>query len=113
MNNCICETKKQKNIYRVLCVTFAVIDCLLLCLICVMMNTETEKPAQIIEEKPSRVVLEFEGQPEVGNDIMCFDPITGHVYSCFERSDGNVQIRINPEGNRVIWLFIDERTEEK
>lgn len=108
MNNCICETKKQKNIYRLLCVIFAVIDCLLLGLICVIISMTSEKT----EEKTS-VNMVFEGQPEVGNDIMCFDPITGHVYSCFERSDGNFQIRINPEGNRVIWLFIDERTEEK
>lgn len=112
MNNCSCETKKQKNIYRLLCVIFAVIDCLLLCLVCVMMNTEAEKPTQAIEEKTHSVVLGFEEQPEVGNDIMCFDPITGHVYSCFERSDGNVQIRINPEGNRVIWLYLERNVEE-
>lgn len=105
--NCICETKKQKNIYRLLCVIFAVIDCLLLCLVCVIMNTETEKPTQTIEEKPRNVVLKFEEQPEVGNDILCYDPFTGHVYSCFERSDGNVQLRINPEGNYCISLLIE------
>lgn len=47
-------------------------------------------------------------QPSVGNDILCIDPATGHVYSCFIREDGNVQLRINPEGNLVIAYMLED-----
>lgn len=102
-----CKDAMIAKKYRILCVLFALIDCLLLGLICVIISMTSGKT----EEKTS-VNMVFEEQPEVGNDIMCFDPITGHVYSCFERSDGNVQIRINPEGSRVIWLFIEEKVRQ-
>lgn len=46
-------------------------------------------------------------QPPVEDDILCYDYATGHVYSCFVRDDGNVQLRINPEGNLVIAKLIE------
>ena len=52
-------------------------------------------------------VAEFEEQPFVANDILCFNPALGHVYSCFPREDGHVQIRINPEGNWIITQTLD------
>lgn len=94
------RTQKQLSIYRVLSISFALVCCLLLLCICVMMNQDSE-----YQRYP--VALVFEQQPDVGQDRLCFDPATGHVYSCFVRTDGNFQIRINPEENRVIAYYIE------
>lgn len=92
--------QKQLNIYRVLSIAFALVCCLLLLCICAMINQDSK-----YQRYP--VALVFEKQPDVEQDRLCFDPATGHVYSCFERTDGNLQIRINPEENRVISYYIE------
>ena len=49
-------------------------------------------------------------QPPIEEDLLCYDYATGNVYKCFTREDGNIQLRINPEGNLVIARTIE--TEE-
>jgi hypothetical protein len=39
--------------------------------------------------------------------ILCIDRALGVVYSCFENEQGNIEIKINPEGNRVIAGTVD------
>ena len=39
--------------------------------------------------------------------ILCVDRALGVVYSCFENEQGNIEIKINPEGNRVIAGTVD------
>lgn len=39
--------------------------------------------------------------------ILCIDRALGVVYSCFENAQGNIEIKINPEGNRVIAGTVD------
>lgn len=59
---------------------------------------------EAIENQPTYVE---QTQPAVEDDILCYDYATGHVYKCFKRDDGNVQLRINPEGNLVIAKLIE------
>lgn len=40
-------------------------------------------------------------QPDVADDLLCYDYVNGCVYTCYYIEDGNVQLRINPEGNLV------------
>ena len=40
-------------------------------------------------------------------NILCIDRALGVVYSCFENEDGRIEIKINPEGNRVIVGTVD------
>ena len=39
--------------------------------------------------------------------ILCIDRALGVVYSCFENESGHIEIKINPEGNRVIAGTVD------
>ena len=64
----------------------------------------TDKILEAIEDQPTYVE---QTQPPVEDDILCYDYATGHVYSAFVRDDGNVQLRINPEGNLVIAKLIE------
>lgn len=61
---------------------------------------------------PETTELTIEGatQPDVENDILCYDYVNGCAYSCYYKEDGNVQLRINPEGNLVFSkvLSLDE-----
>lgn len=59
---------------------------------------------EAIEDQPAYIE---QTQPPVEDDILCYDYATGHVYSAFVRDDGNVQLRINPEGNLVIAKLIE------
>lgn len=63
-----------------------------------------DKILEAIEDQPAYVE---QTQPPVEDDILCYDFATGHVYSAFVRDDGNVQLRINPEGNLVIAKLIE------
>lgn len=79
-------------------------------LVCGLRSVQ-DKILDAIEDKPTYVE---QTQPPVEDDILCYDFATGHVYSCFVRDDGNVQLRINPEGNLVIAKLIEHEmpTEE-
>ena len=44
-------------------------------------------------------MMRDDAEPEL---IRCYDRVYGVVYGCEVREDGDIEIRINPEGNRVI-----------
>ena len=50
-------------------------------------------------------VLSKPSEPET---IRCYDPVYGVVYGCEVREDGDIEIKINPEGNRVIVGVCDK-----
>lgn len=50
---------------------------------------------------------EFFQQRHNEQNILCIDRALGLVYSCFENENGNIEIKINPEGNRVIAGTVD------
>lgn len=82
------------------------------------------KPSQPIEQERERLIelicestqteecIAHCNHPPVGDDVLCYDYARGLVYSGFIREDGNVQLRINPEGNLVI-VSIMETAESK
>ena len=90
---------KIENIKRI-GIAFSVIAGILLCFSCCVIwlfqNQKTETKGIYLEE-----------QPPIYEDILCYDPVTGNIYSCFKRTDGNVQLRINPEGNRCVFSFVE------
>lgn len=45
------------------------------------------------------VMLQEPSEPE---QIRCYDHVYGFVYGCEVREDGDIEIRINEDGNRVI-----------
>lgn len=75
--------------------------------ICFCLKSSENTILEAIENQPTYVE---QTQPAVEDDILCYDFATGHVYKCFKRDDGNVQLRINPEGNRVIAKLIEHET---
>lgn len=64
-------------------------------------------------------VVDSAKQPSVEEDLLCYDYTRGLVYKCFVRDDGNIQLRINEEGNLIIAKTIETaesriiRNEEK
>lgn len=63
------------------------------------------------EDKPDTVFC-MESQPEQ-TDLLLFDPVTGHVYKCFEREDGNYQLWLYPDGNLQVVYCIDKDGEKE
>ncbi|MBR6779874.1 MAG: hypothetical protein IKM24_02520 [Clostridia bacterium] len=63
------------------------------------------------EDKPDTVFC-MESQPEQADGLL-FDPVTGHVYKCFEREDGNYQLWLYPDGNLQVVYYIEKDGEKE
>lgn len=57
-------------------------------------------------------VFQIESQPEQADGLL-FDPVTGHVYKCFEREDGNYQLWLYPDGNLQVVYYIEKDGEKE
>ena len=62
---------------------------------------------QLCKDVKPDTVLCMESQPEQ-TDLLLFDPVTGHVYKCFEREDGNYQLWLYPDGNLQVVYYIEK-----
>ena len=100
----------MKNLYKTLCIIFAGLDLFMFACIGSMLYVWAERESEPCTCAACEIlseVVEVAAQPSVGDDVLCYDYARGLVYSGFFRDDGDIQLRINPEGNLVIVSTIE------